>query len=114
MYIVLLVQQLMNQLNTSRHLASQTYSVASFMINLAKANLEPMLNLTKMKTFCSTYLLYQSTTLLLPIFMLQVIYQVSMACAVNEFNPPLPGTVQDLTMTVFLWLKSKTRLDFVA
>ena len=58
------------------------------MINLAKANLEPMSTLTKMKTFCSTYLLYQSTTLLLPVFMLQVIYQVSMACAVNKFNPP--------------------------
>ena len=88
--------------------------MASFMIDLVKVNLEPMPALTKMKTFCNTYLLYQSTTLLLPVFTLQVIYQVSVACAVNKFDPPLPGAVQVLTMTVFLWFKSKIRLDFVA
>ena len=67
-----------------------------------------------MKTFWKGSLLYQSIILPLPLSMLLVIHQVSMACTVSEFSPPLPGRVQGLAMTAHSLLKSKMSVAFEA
>lgn len=69
---------------------------------------------TLMKTFFKAYPPYQFTIRLLHHSMLPVIRQVSVACAVNGFGPPLPGAVQGLGMTVHLLFKSRMDMAFEA